>query len=448
MAISANTNIPTKYGFVKAKELSIGDVVYDMEGRETSVTNIKLSDFDIRIRIKLGNSESLLVSSQQILIGFVGDKERRVPKSSKVQYITAMDSFELSKQRCFTKFLPVKVIGEGIIDIDPWLLGYWLGDGNSWHANVSTHIDDIASIGQQIKNAGYKIGAVRIETSGNQKGATIGINSGFIQNLRNLKLLKNKHIPKMIYGLDWKFRLEVLKGMMDSDGHISLGRGRAIFANTNYDLAIGCARLASSLGELVYITKAPPRITAKGRFFDVHGRQPVYCISWTPRNSPVNFQRKQTRMKGRKVLEKRTTAKSSLEISIQGEKAYEIETSSGTMLISNYYIPIGTGHKAEISRETANKILRTLSVKRTFSKNRENIREIVSLYSPTAYEIYEVENDKRTNEWNRKHILIDGKVYYGIANAAKVVGCSYQTIERAIKKGSGEVWGHSIGLKD
>ena len=33
MAISANTNIPTKDGFVKAKELSIGDVVYDMEGR-------------------------------------------------------------------------------------------------------------------------------------------------------------------------------------------------------------------------------------------------------------------------------------------------------------------------------------------------------------------------------------------------------------------------------
>ena len=72
----------------------------------------------------------------------------------------------------------------------------------------------------------------------------------------------------------------------------------------------------------------------------------------------------------------------------------------------------------------------------------------MSLYSPTAYEIYEVENDKRTNEWNRKHILIDGKEYYGIANAAKVVGCSYHTIERAIKKGSGEVWGHSIGLKD
>ena len=44
MALSADSDVLTKRGFVKASDIKVGDVVYDMEGKETIINEIQEED--------------------------------------------------------------------------------------------------------------------------------------------------------------------------------------------------------------------------------------------------------------------------------------------------------------------------------------------------------------------------------------------------------------------
>lgn len=119
------------------------------------------------------------------------------------------------------------------VPFDPWLLGYWLGDGTSSKTSISTqdpeviaeHEERLIKYGLSIvhqSNYDYRI------TSGT-KGALPGNFSnreGDVRNpmltfLRDYNLLDNKHIPDVFKINDRQTRLQVLAGLIDSDGHLA-----------------------------------------------------------------------------------------------------------------------------------------------------------------------------------------------------------------------------------
>ena len=441
MAISADTDIPTKRGFVKASELKVGDIVYDIDGNETQITRVEECSLDFRIKFNFGATEDILVSPEQILVGYVGSKCGAVEKDGLPQYITAIEVFSLSAEGYLTKFIPVTVQGSGRLEIDPWLLGLWLGDGSKRCSCIATHVDDLNFIIDQISKAGYGVGAIRHDTRNNQKGASVNIRDGFKQQLRDLNLINNKHIPETVFGLEKGYRIEILRGLIDSDGNIEKQRGRVNFTNTNYNLAIGCARLASSLGELVHISSRD--VIGFGR------KCHAFMIGWTPIIMPVRLPRKVSMFKGRKVIEKRTSVHSEFHISLSDDSlmGHEIETESGTLVATNYYIPIGAGHQGEISRDTANKLLLSMDSARTFSEDKHQIKESIKNCSPVDYKIQELLRFRQPCDRTKREILIDDRLYKGYQAAAKAIGCSVNTISRAIAAGKNTVWGHSFSAK-
>ena len=441
MAISANTNIPTKYGFVEARELKVGDIVYDIDGHETEVIQCKEIDIPITININFGRNTRLTVSPLQIMAGYVSTRYEDRLQEKLVEFLPAIHMFDMATTGRNMRFPLVTVIGSGRFNIDPWLFGFWLGDGSKRNTSLATSIDDIEDIKANIIQRGYEIGAIRYDKRANMKGVSVNVVGGFKQQLRQIGVIMNKHIPSFFYGLSKDYRLEMMQGLIDSDGTIDRQRGRVIFTNTNYDLAIGCARLASSLGELVSIYPQEGFGFGKGVQF--------YNVIWTPQNVPVLLPRKRRKVRIRQVLEHRTTHNISLNFCDSGHtRGYDVKTKAGTMIITDFYIPIGTGVRPEINGETANKILKEHCTKRIFSNDKQELENAVNTVSPIPYRIQKVRKRHWNNAKQKKHIIIDGRLYKGIISAAKVVGCSCHTIERAIKKGSGEVWGHSIGLKD
>lgn len=64
-------------------------------------------------------------------------------------------------------------------------------------------------------------------------------------------LLLNKHIPAAYLRGSYEQRLELLQGLMDTDGSFNAGRGRAVFVATKRSLADGVRELVSSLGVTV-----------------------------------------------------------------------------------------------------------------------------------------------------------------------------------------------------
>ncbi|MGN8774752.1 LAGLIDADG family homing endonuclease, partial [Candidatus Weimeria sp. HCP3S3_B5] len=79
-------------------------------------------------------------------------------------------------------------------------------------------------------------------------GFQVGGYGRFTGALRALGVLKNKHIPDIYLTASREQRLQLLQGLMDSDGTIHKKTGRSTFTNTDMRLIRGARSLVRSLG--------------------------------------------------------------------------------------------------------------------------------------------------------------------------------------------------------
>ena len=106
------------------------------------------------------------------------------------------------------------------LPIDPYMIGYWLGDGTSTNSDITTQDSTVLyyfakNIHQYNLFLDYKrIYCYKISSGYGQK------NNIFLQTLKDLELINNKHIP-MIYKCNSREnRLKLLAGFIDADGHL------------------------------------------------------------------------------------------------------------------------------------------------------------------------------------------------------------------------------------
>lgn len=160
------------------------------------------------------------------------------------------------------------------LPIDPYVFGLWLGDGSKSNAVITIAEEEIIKC---VEGAGYvltKIGG------SNPYGYTIKIpgvdsilrnpdNGQFVSNensfhskLSDLGVLYNKHIPEIYLRSSFTQRINLVQGLMDSDGYID-SRGQMNFDNTNLDLVLGVYELLTSLGIRVSITERDVKLYDK-----------------------------------------------------------------------------------------------------------------------------------------------------------------------------------------
>lgn len=187
---------------------------------------------------------------------------------------------------------------DAILPIDPYTLGVWLGDGNSASAQITQHINDAPHIINQLEKAGYTVVeranrngtlTLAIDPHGHRNGmcrrghilANVGTYSGmrggkttttcaecarqaamkwkngnamdaviyksFHSLLIESNLLKNKHIPIEYLRASRRQRLELLQGLMDTDGTCATS-GECEITSSYPVLANGIIDLIRTLG--------------------------------------------------------------------------------------------------------------------------------------------------------------------------------------------------------
>lgn len=110
------------------------------------------------------------------------------------------------------------------VPIDPYLIGYWLGDGTASKPEITTQ--DSTIIIYLKKNLAqyncylqyYTNSDYRYRINGIQKGK---FNNYFLNQLTKLNIKNNKHIPYIYKCNSRKNRLKLLAGLIDSDGSLT-----------------------------------------------------------------------------------------------------------------------------------------------------------------------------------------------------------------------------------
>ena len=137
-------------------------------------------------------------------------------------------------------------IKEKKLIINPYILGYWLGNGNSSKNKFWSHNLDFDFIENEFEKRNYTIKEFIYHTE-NGKYFTV-TNHKLKNRLKELSLLKNKHIPKDFLFSSKEQRLELLKGIMDSNGNCdSKGIIEITFSEKN-KISKDFGTLLSSLG--------------------------------------------------------------------------------------------------------------------------------------------------------------------------------------------------------
>lgn len=293
--LALNTPIPTPAGWARMERLAVGDEVFDMNGVATRVMAVSEIKHLPCYKVTFSNDDSIVCDHEHLWVASIGTNGAAFRKKHGWGTHSIAELFSAKQAG---EVISVPVTGhlqtpDRDLPIDPWILGYWLGNGNHMHASVSCHRKNIPDIQQRILASKYKYkpGAVRLDPRSN--GATIGIKGGFLLDLRAVGLLTNKHIPVEYFRASFEQRLALLHGLMDSDGHVDKSRGRASFGNTNKHLADGVFELAASLGEAV--NQHEQQATGFGKTVTFH------VVYWKPHHIPVSFPCKFANFQKRKL---------------------------------------------------------------------------------------------------------------------------------------------------
>ncbi|MGA6205476.1 hypothetical protein ACPESR_12030 [Nocardia testacea] len=139
----------------------------------------------------------------------------------------------------------------------PELLGAAIGRGGWPGPRITAHIDDLPFLLAYCERVGLTTsepqrthgGTFRFRfASGSRGGAPTRIDRALGLNaLRQLDILGNKHIPTQVKRIDWPIRMQVLRGLMDSDGTID-PNGKIELCFAGEQLALDSIELLRSLG--------------------------------------------------------------------------------------------------------------------------------------------------------------------------------------------------------
>lgn len=336
-AVDVNEPVPTPVGFKRHGDLVPGDWVYGSNGDPVRVkarTRV-FTDADC-YRVTFDDGYSVVVSGQHLWTveqrssrRVPGEKDKRLYRET-----VTLETREMARHthgaddRFAVRVAPAVMNIEHFLPIEPYLLGAWLGDGTSANGTITCSYDD-GEIIDRIRGLGCE---VRERKSANENSGLYVIDpgtrkgEGFTSVLRAVGVLKNKHIPRDYLVASVAQRLELLRGLMDTDGHCNT-RGTAIFVNKSERLAQDVMALAASLG-------LKPRWNS---FEYDHGT--VYHVAFQAYSDmpPFHLQRKVSRCKAGEPVRRRFVVSVERTETIP-VSCIEVEAADGLYLIGERYV--------------------------------------------------------------------------------------------------------------
>jgi len=243
--LALDTKIPTPSGWTTIRDVRTGDIVFGRSGEPCRVTAKSAVHYRTCYRLRFDDGSSVVCDDEHLWKTLSG-----IPTDIRSGIRTAEEiagTLRIGRQ-CHHRVQMAAALDlpDADLPVDPWVLGYWLGNGHRTSGVVTSHADDAPEIHAAILSAGYQTGAYRKDPRADS--ITIRI-TGLTKQLAGIGVLGNKHIPAEYLRGSAAQRLALLRGLMDSDGHWNQVRSQAVLSTVRHDLALQVRELAVSLGQ-------------------------------------------------------------------------------------------------------------------------------------------------------------------------------------------------------
>lgn len=242
----------------KVEEIKVGDLLMGVDSTPRKVTAVHRGWDDHMYRIDQSKGDSYTVNSRHINTciridkrgNCLEDHEKHIVDIDMPTLLSYSENFIKERIRTF------KVAWEAPerkVLIEPYFLGYWLGDGNSNNQKITTEDLEVVEYLDEY--------AERLDMTTSRKGFLSNIRRKIIScktknklnlYLKGYNLLHNKHIPHVYLHNSKAVRLQLLAGLLDSDGDLWCNGYH--FGNINKRLVEDVKRLADSLGFRTYLS--------------------------------------------------------------------------------------------------------------------------------------------------------------------------------------------------
>ena len=335
--LAVDEEVATPNGFTRMADIKAGDLVFDRDGTPCVVAYASPIRADLACFEVAFDTGELIICDEQHLWLTQDTKERdnaryRLKPRRKAEYSGPYGRHFVDQWRAgLESAKPIRQIAATLeygaphprhgtvqknhrvrlaaplqtpaatLPLDPYVLGYWLGDGTSAKPEITVGLHDETAFLAQMDRSGASPRRVTYP-SAKGRAATYRFGDGRRGNkiseakgrLRDLDVLNNKHIPRPYLRASEEQRWRLLQGLMDSDGSAATS-GQCEFAFKLAQLAHDARELAASLGLRPGPVRASPAIlhgrAAGMRYrvsFHAYADQPVFA-----------FARKQARLKPR-----------------------------------------------------------------------------------------------------------------------------------------------------
>jgi DNA primase len=349
------TSILMADGKIKnVEDIKIGDFVMGEDSKPKEVLNLG-KGIDTLYRI-WERGEYYDVNSEHILSLWKNVWDKKEKRSYKrYEEISVKDFIKFTKAKQ-NKYQGWKVgieFQEKRVSLEPYILGLWLGDGTSSKPDLTTADVEIENIWKEFALKNNL--SVNEYCQTNNKSKTLALSCGlqngqnyFLNRLQEYNLINKKHIPHEYKTNSEKVRLELLAGLIDTDGNLSkssYGECYEITQKSN-DLANDIVYLARSLGFRVKISKSVKsikEINFKGEYNRIH-------IFGDLSRIPVILNRKRTEFKSKKDYLK---SKIKIEELNTGEYYGFTLTGNGLYVLGNFTVTHNTSYLMNIAGDFA-----------------------------------------------------------------------------------------------
>lgn len=208
--LALDTPIPTPNGFSTMGELQEGDIVYDRNFKPTKILHKSEVHYNPCYRIEFTTGETVIADHEHRWVARVGDRgdysAEQVYTTKELASLILDKTIKIANPQDNGTTLPEQ------LPVDPYVLGCWLGDGDK---NQGIITNPSSALWQEIRRRGYEISENGERRAGRCERRTI---YGLFLGLRQLGLLGHKSLPPLYLRAGRQIRLDVLRGLMDTDG--------------------------------------------------------------------------------------------------------------------------------------------------------------------------------------------------------------------------------------